>query len=235
MKNYSAQISVGRKTRFPTLRESFSGALGRFLINPDLKAEVAYSSEIGASYINNKFSADLNFFYNLVNDGIVRSVVEINGERKFQRVNKDEIRNFGFEVLSGYSLGTNLQTSFNFTYLNSFAKNSDGDFAETLEYKPEFIAGVSINYLNPYLFNALFELNYIGKEFGLQEGNIGFRELPDYTLINLRFAREFDFSSSIKTEFFIRVNNLLDKIYFTQWGLPEAGREFFGGVKLVIR
>jgi iron complex outermembrane receptor protein len=233
--NYSAQISVGRKTRFPTLRESFSGALGRFLINPDLKAEVAYSSEIGASYINNKFSADLNFFYNLVNDGIVRSVVEINGERKFQRVNKDEIRNFGFEVLSGYSLGTNLQTSFNFTYLNSFAKNSDGDFADTLEYKPEFIAGVSINYLNPYLFNALFELNYIGKEFGLQEGNIGFRELPDYTLINLRFAREFDFSSSIKTEFFIRVNNLLDKIYFTQWGLPEAGREFFGGVKLVIR
>jgi iron complex outermembrane receptor protein len=233
--NYSAQISLGRKTRFPTLRESFSGALGRFLINPDLKAEVAYSSELGINYVNKSLSGDLIFFYNLVNDGIVRTVVEVGGDRKFQRINKDEIRNWGLEILSGYTFNQNFQASLNFTYLNSFAKNENGDFADTLEYKPEFIGGVSINYVNPSLLNILLELNYIGTEFGLREGNSGFEKLPDYTLLNLRFAKEVFITDNSKLEFYLRINNILDRIYFTQWGLPEAGREIFGGVKLEFR
>ena len=33
-------------------------------------------------------------------------------------------------------------------------------------------------------------------------------------------------------ELYVRVNNLFDKLYYSQWGLPESGSEFWGGIKL---
>jgi len=29
---------------------------------------------------------------------------------------------------------------------------------------------------------------------------------------------------------FARMNNIFDKLYYTQWSLPEAGRQFWGGI-----
>lgn len=229
--NLSAQLNFGRKTRFPTLREAFSGALGKFLINPDLRAEAAYAGELGFSYYYKGGKTDLNIFLTYLNDGIVRAVVySDDGSKKYKRINKDEIRTCGVELYSFYDITDGLSTSFHFTYLNSFAKNEDGEFRDTLEYKPNIVAGLTVDYEFLNGFNTVLEVNYIGKEFGLQGGNEYFQKLPDYLLANIRLSYEFAFFNNVRLQAFIRMNNIFDKLYYTQWSLPEAGRQLWGGV-----
>ena len=41
---------MGRRARYPGLRELYSGALGRFLENPNLRPEMLASAELGATW-----------------------------------------------------------------------------------------------------------------------------------------------------------------------------------------
>ena len=226
VKNYSIQLNFGRKTRFPTLRETFSGALGRFVPNPKLKSEVAYTGELNFTRKFDKGKSDLNFFFSYVNGGIVRIALP---DRQFQRVNKDKIRTYGVEFISEFEILQNLKTNFNFTYLNSFSQNDDGDFTDTLEYKPQFIAGLFLGYKIKNLLPSI-EVNYTGVEFAYQEGNEYLQKLPDHFLLNARLAYNLPIDSNKNLAFFIRANNIFDKLYYSQWGLPEAGRQFFAGL-----
>jgi len=143
------------------------------------------------------------------------------------RVNKDEVRTFGLEFVSKYNY-ENLRSTFNFTVLSAKGKNTSGEFRDTLEYRPELNGSLGVDYTITKNLSALLEFEYIGKEFGLKEGSIGYQKLPDYLLANVRFAYNFvlDFS---KIELYLRLNNLFDRLYYTQFGLPEAGRQIFIG------
>mgnify|MGYP001172256189 CR=1 FL=1 len=116
--------------------------------------------------------------------------------------------------------------------MSSFSKNKQGEFKDTLEYKPNFIAGLNLDFDLLSNLNLVAEFNYIGKEFGLKEGDLYFKELPDYLVTNFRINYSWLFSESLKLDTHIRVNNIFDKLYYTQWGLPEAGRQFFLGASL---
>jgi iron complex outermembrane receptor protein len=222
--NLSVRINGGRKTRFPTLRETFSGALGRFVPNPSLKAELVNSSELSVSYKSVSLKADASLFLSYLKDGIVRISLP---QRQFQRVNKDEIRTYGLELVSKYNIG-NFSAVFNTTFLAARAKNKNGEFADTLEYRPEVNGSLGFNYSLTKDLNAVLEFEYIGKEYGLKEGTIGFQRLPDYLLTNLRLSYNFGIGES-NLEIFVRFNNLFDRLYYTQFGLPEAGRQIFAG------
>ncbi|HOI28954.1 MAG TPA: TonB-dependent receptor [Melioribacteraceae bacterium] len=222
--NMSVRINGGRKTRFPTLRETFSGALGRFVTNPELKAEVATSGELSFSYLKSGFSTDASLFLSYLKDGIVRITLP---QKQFMRVNKDEIRTYGIELISKYT-GPDVQAYFNFTYLSASAKNASGEFADTLEYRPELMSTFGIDYSLTNRLSALLEFEYVGNEFGLREGTAGYQRLPDYFLSNFRIAYNFELGGS-GLEVYFRINNLFDRLYYTQFGLPESGRQFFLG------
>jgi len=228
----SLQFNAGRKTRFPSLRESFSTGLGRFIVNPDLKPEDALSGEIGLSYNSGRFKSNLNFFAIFLHDGIVRETVFTGSGTKFMRVNKEGIRTLGSEFDAYFNVAENFGLNFHITYMNSLAENEQGEFADTLEYKPNFIAGLNLDVDLASNLNLVAELNYVGKEFGFQEGDLYFRELPDYLLTNLRINYSWLLSESSYLNAYIRANNIFDKLYYTQWGLPEAGRQFFLGASL---
>jgi iron complex outermembrane recepter protein len=223
---WTVKLNFGRKTRFPTLREAFSGALGRFIANPSLKAESAYNGEANIIYRNSISQTDLNIFATFLSDGIVRQSLP---EGQFKRINKDKIRTLGFEFNTDWSIAENFEFNFNFAYLNSFAKNADGEFKDTLEYHPQINTGLVLNYIYNEKLNSQLEANYIGKEYGLKEGSEYFQKLSDYLLLNWRISYIFSYDQLYNLELFFRINNIFDKLYYTQWGLPEAGREFFAG------
>lgn len=227
--NMSLRINGGRKTRFPTLRETFSGALGRFVPNPALKAESASTGEVSISYKTSKLSADASLFLTYLKDGIVRVSLP---QRQFMRINKDEVRTFGFEFVSKYNY-SNFQSIFNLTLLSAKGKNAIGEFSDTLEYRPELNGSIGLDYSLSNSINTLIELEYIGMEFGLKEGSSGYKKLPDYLLTNIRFAYSFILGFS-KVEMYLRINNLWDRLYYTQFGLPEAGRQIFAGANFVF-
>ena len=227
--NISTQLVLGKKTRFPTLRELYSGALGRFIPNPNLKSEAAYNIESNWKYLLNNNKFNLSFFYSLLNNGIQR--ITLPG-KQFKRINKNQIRTWGIEFSSKINFIKKINLDFNFSYLHSFSKNNKDEFQDTLEYKPQIISGFLLNYIVANNLNLDMELNYIGKEFGLQEGSKFYQKLPDYFLLNLRISYNYKISKNVNVETFLRVNNLLDKLYFTQWSLPEPGRQFLFGLKL---
>lgn len=143
------------------------------------------------------------------------------------RVNKDEIRTYGIELISKYT-GPYIQAYFNFTYLSASAKNASGEFADTLEYRPELMGAFGIDYSLTNRLSALIEFEYVGNEFGLREGTAGYQRLPDYFLSNFRIAYNFELGGS-GLEVYFRINNLFDRLYYTQFGLPESGRQLFIG------
>ena len=227
----SLQLNLGKKSRFPSLRESYSDGLGRFIVNPDLKQETAYDGELGLQFLFPKGSMYTNIFLNLLSDGIVRDFILVNDETKFTRVNKESIRTFGFELQFDYSIANKVSAGFQFSYLNSSSKNTQtGKYTDTLEYKPDFISSLYLNYSPWKRISGLLELTTIHNEFGYQEGYEYFRELPSYFLINFRLTYSIPFDKTKQLQFFGRINNIFDKLYYTQWGLPEAGRQFYAGL-----
>ena len=229
--NLSLQLNLGEKSRFPSLRESYSTGLGRFIVNPGLNAETAYDGELGLNYTFPQGNVYTNIFLNYLQDGIVREVIHINGEKKFMRVNKAGIQSLGFELQSNYSITQNINAGFQFSYISSYAKNNDaGEYTDTLEYKPRLISSIYINYSFVRNFSALFEATTIQDEYGYREGYDYFRELPSYYLINFRLTYYLRLTEDKTLQFYGRVNNIFDELYYTQWGLPEAGRQFTLGV-----
>jgi iron complex outermembrane receptor protein len=226
--NLYARINYGRKTRFPSMREMYSEALGKFKINPDLKAEKVNGGEIGISYDAQMFSVEADLFANYIADGIVRKRLPPEDPHKYMRVNKSEIRNVGIETEIKFNLIKNFDAGVNFAYIDSKGKNDAGEFSDTLEYKPQIIAGLFLSYnIGDAQFVA--EGKYIGKEYGLEDY---YTELPDYFLLNFRASYFVRFAANYKAELILRVNNVFDELYYTQLGLPEAGRQIRMGCNI---
>ncbi len=221
------RANYGRKLRFPSMRETYSEALGKFKINSDLKAETVNGGEIGISFSQNSFELEADVFANYIENGIVRIRLPHYDTHKYMRVNKSAIRNIGFETELKYELSDKFDFGVNFSYINSRGKNDNGEFTDTLEYKPAIIAGMFLVYNALRNLEFVAEGKYIGKEYGLEDY---YFELPDYFLLNLRASYFVRFSRNYKAEIIFRVNNVFDKLYYTQVGLPEAGRRFLLGI-----
>ncbi len=222
-KQFHFRLNVGRKTRFPTMREMYSGALGKFELNPELRAESAQSGELGIAYNFGFGSLESDVFLTYIKDGIVREKLS---SGKYKRVNKSAIRNYGLETEFETALFKGLMLRTNASFINSFAQNSSGEFSDTLEYAPKIILGANLFY-KVNNFGIVLEMNYIGDEY---EAESYFVKLPDYLLTNIRLSYAFKFGST-KQELYFRINNIFDKLYYTQFGLPEAGRELTIGIK----
>jgi iron complex outermembrane receptor protein len=231
-KKLNGQINLGHKSRFPSLRESYSDGLGRFVRNPNLKAETVTDAELGLEFLFNNGRLFANTFLAYLSDGIVRTVVSTNDGNKFIRINKDEIRTYGAELEGEYHFRKNIDVGFSFSYLNSFAKNEDGLYKDTLEYRPEIISNLYFRSSITKNFDLLLESTIISNQYGLKDGSPYFNKLPEYFLFNMRVAYSVNLIGESGLEIFVRANNIFDKLYYTQFGLPEAGREFFVGLNL---
>ncbi|HEX6694483.1 MAG TPA: TonB-dependent receptor [Longimicrobiales bacterium] len=95
-------MSASRRGRFPALREAFSGALDRFEPNPDLTPEHLTAIEAGATTTFANGQVQLVGFHHSLTDAIVRITLP---DRRFMRVNENELRTTGVEVLGAYRLG----------------------------------------------------------------------------------------------------------------------------------
>ncbi|MFA5403478.1 MAG: TonB-dependent receptor [Ignavibacteria bacterium] len=213
---------VSNKSRFPTLKELFSEQLGKSIPNPDLAEERSWNTETGIKLKNSKIgNINLALFYSDVRNMIV--AVPIN-------TSVFQYQNIGKVTLGGIEINYQKSFSFvdadvNYTYLNS--KNKSDLTTDKLEYRPEHIFNLTLS--KSYEFGLLwqFETSFTGKRYGIDSDSQLWRNLPDYTVLNIRI------SQNIFNKFtaFARVNNLLDKYYETEYGFPQAGRNFVIGVE----
>jgi iron complex outermembrane receptor protein len=104
-----------RRARFPSLRELFSGSLGRFDPNPNLEPEKLVAAEGGVTLRDARGTLQIVGFHQRLGDAVVR----VRNGSLFRRVNQEGLvsaglegagaRNFGAAVLSGRLVGQSVR------------------------------------------------------------------------------------------------------------------------------
>jgi len=225
---------ASRRSRFPSLRELYSGALGKFVPNPDLVPEVQDLYEAGALTQWSTGTLGVSAFANYLHGGIEKVTLE---GKKFQRVNVDEIRILGTEFAASWQPVTALRLQANHTILLARAEEAD-EYTAPVEDRPDYVTAIEAGWDPVCWFDVRLEASVIGARHSADvtepQDQDGLRRLPAQGSWNLRVAYHPSSPGSWAEdrEIFVRVNNLFDQTVEYQTGLPEPGRMLLAGLKL---
>ena len=227
-------VSLGRKSRFPSMRELYGVALNRFLINPDLQPESAWSGELSLSQRGESYRLELVGFGQLVNNTIDQRTVMVNGNNLRQRYNLAGSTIAGAELGGSMRITSWLKTHGHVTWTYARSNEPVAEGLSFLSEKPDVVATLNARADLPWDFHLDGELRGIGKAYTLNQEN-GFTQLPSGGSFNLRLSWiGIDIGPASLIEVYLRGNNLGDIALYNQLGLPESGRELRGGVKLTL-
>ena len=220
--------NLSRRSRFPSLRELYSGALGRFVPNPNLGAETLLGSEAGLTFGADDSSIQVVGFYQRLKNGIVRSsVLGIDGIPRFKRINHERIKSFGLEFLAVRTMGL-ATLSGDVTIQDVTGIDQDGARVQ-LEYEPIIIGRVGLETPLGDVFRASGNLRVMGSQMCENPEIGGLQSLPGSGMLDLRlrgFFRLHSGSSLARVEAGVGLRNATDASVYDQCGLPQPGRTF---------
>lgn len=205
-------LALSRKSRFPSMRSLYSTSGG----NPDLKDEIGSTLEAGAAW-SGPVDASLAVFSTRVEDLIY--VIRLpTGYKSYVNVGKAAID--GFETEIGKAFG-GFDLRLNYTFLDT--KNKDSD--RRLELVPQSQASVIAGFSR----ENNYRLSFWGLAASRSEILISDKMIPvpGYVVANLSFEKLFGAFS-----LYLKVENLLDKAYFTEPGYPMVSRRFEAGFRV---
>jgi len=227
------RISASRRSRFPSMREMFSTALGKFHPNNELGPESQNLLEMECSIRLERWEAALGVFASVLEGGIEKIPYE--GEAKYQRVNRDEIRTLGAEVLLGWRPRPGLRLEAQHSQFRTRVKQS-GEAESFAEDRPEFLSLLTLSWTGPRGTRLRLDTMATGPRYGAHPEE-GLRRIPAQGSASLRLGRAFHLGRGFPgsdLEIFLRVDNLFDTILLSQIGLPESGRLFQMGFNLAL-
>jgi len=227
--NVLFHAGFSRRTRFPSLRELYSGALGRFRPNPDLRPESLKAGEAGITINDGENQLQLVGFHNRLTDGIVRVSVVTPEGTKFQRVNRDEVRSTGLEVLSAGTLGL-LTFGGSLTWQRVRIRDplSPGDESRA-EYTPALSGTLTLGVMAPGQVSVNGFLRYRGVQYCRNFERTALDEMKASATLDLEARRTFlggRSGSGRRMDGTVGVANLTDSTVLDQCGLPQPGRTF---------
>ncbi|MBK8661860.1 MAG: TonB-dependent receptor [Ignavibacteriales bacterium] len=226
---------VTYRNRFPSLRESFSGALNRFKANPDLKPEKGTLTDFGVKFGRNELTLKLSGFYNSYSDLIsqIRLTTAQDAQRRRMRINLADATIIGSELVFEYKPSTFIGISGNLTYMDARGK-AVGVVEDKLDNKPEVLGGITIE-LKP--FNKIgisIESEFTGKQVETNPDKPSDKiEIAGSAVFNLRLSYSL-LSAGFSGDVFFRVNNIFDQYRIYQLGLIEPGRSISVGITIKL-
>lgn len=221
--NWEFHGSLGRKTRFPTMKELYSERLGRNIPNPDLKYEQSLNLEVGWRWTHSTGFVESIIFQNYLTDHIVNVQVG-DGIQQYQNLGK--VLSRGWEATL-----QNKWKSFEFflSYTFLFARNRTPDRTSPyLEYRPAHQFHGLLYFSLHHAFQMGIEFSYFASQYYQNPDNLRWEKLNDYSVVNGRGELNFTHHFSM----YIRVNNLLDTFYYSEYGIPMPGRGFLLGIRI---
>jgi outer membrane receptor protein involved in Fe transport len=211
-------LSLSQKSRFPSMRSLYSTSSG----NPDLNDETGRNIELGFSFDRDVY---LNgaVFYNQIVD-LIQSYRGLEGFKNYENVGKAEI--YGIELEASKQFGL-FYFNLNYTYIEAWDRDQD----------------LPLDYVPKSQFNALMKIGEF-KGFSLllwglsvsksqvKDGKappFDIIEVPGYTLLNASLQKKIG-----PVIVFIKVENLLDEVYFTEPGFPMKSRTICFGIRALL-
>jgi iron complex outermembrane receptor protein len=232
--NFAVFAGTGRRTRFPSMREQYDGALNAFKTNPDLKAESGILNEFGLIYTREKIDFKATTFLNIY-EGLIERIrlsKEQDSLMRRMRVNYSDATIKGIDITLSYRPIVKILIEGYLTFLSCNAEQN-GTKIEQLIQKPDWLAGFNINYFFSIGLKPQLEIEYTGKQYDTDpEDNTKFLSIEPSLIFNLRLSYSFNVKDIVNSEIFIRINNITDEYKLMQLGLPAPGRTFYAGLSL---
>lgn len=225
--NVLYHAGVSRRTRFPSLRELYSGALGRFEPNPGLRPESLAAGEVGITVTVGESRLQLVGFHQRLTDGIVRTRSVTNEGIRFKRVNRDDIRSTGVELLAAGARG---RLSFGGDLTLKRVRIVDpylGGEGMRAEYEPAVSATLNLGALGPEAIDVNGFLRYRGVQYCQNVEIADLDRMDSSATLDLEAGRVFQLGRSVSGRRIagtVGVANLTDSVVLDQCGLPQPGR-----------
>jgi iron complex outermembrane receptor protein len=224
--------SASQRSRFPALRELYSGALNRFRPNPNLRPETLLGFEGGFTWSGAMGDArDATFqvtaFKHTLDDAVIR--IQLSNPTRFERVNKDRIESSGAELLAGFSFGADraravtLSGDATIQRITLYDKTA-ADAERHAETNPEMRANLNVGV--PLLMNwrGNAGARHTGTQYCLA-GTTGEIKLDAQTVSDLSVERTFSFAGMFRSvRALIALDNVGNATVFDICGLPQPGR-----------
>lgn len=225
---------VSRRARFPSLRELYSGALGRFLPNPSLRPEVLTGGELGLTWRSDRHEVQLVGFRQVLSHGIIRISVDTPDGTLRQRVNQDRIQSSGIELLGSGRAGP-------ISYAGDLTLQKVWLFDDTTgerrrpEYEPEWAGKLNVAVPLGMGVTGGVEGRFTGVQYCLDVEGGGLGRLDQNRQLDLEARRIFRLGGSgplQNVDALVSVANVTDRAVFDQCGLPQPGRTLRAQVRI---
>jgi len=220
------------RSRFPSLRELYSGALGKFVANPDLVPEQQELYEVGLKTSGLRWHIEGAAFLSYLHDGIEKE--NLGGTSgQFMRVNRTEIRVPGVEVIAALDLWKDMAVSIQHTILVARVEAS-GVFDAPAEDRPDYQSRLQAQWQRNTGPGVLVEAVVTGPRWSADATDTtdGLRRLPAGVTWNMRLGWRFAPLGKANLEAYVRAANIFDQWVDSQVGLPEPGRVLSAGMSL---
>lgn len=212
--------NAGLKSRFPTLKELYSGYIDTKLPNPNLQKEVSYNYEAGTRLFVPKIKTafEVSLFYNPVRD-LIDSVVISTSYSQMQNIGKAEFKGIEFSAKS--ALGDSNEADFGYTYLD--AKNTTpGAASDNLSGRPANRFYVSDLWKMSEKFSLFGKFSAYSESY-VQDSNAKWVMLDGYCTVDANL------SYRVTDDVMLRAGgtNLFDASFYTDYGSPAPGRVLY--------
>lgn len=223
--DWSAVATLGRRTRFPTLRELYGEALGSFLLNPDLAPETALLGDLTLEYIsvNQDLQWRITPWLLRIDGALSRRNVVVDGVRLRQRYNLRGSKGHGLEMILDWTVNDRFSVAVQGNWQELEARREEDGTQPEIYQRPQVQAAVTLDYLFNADWDLFAELRYIGVALDEDEdGSVV--KLPTATTLDLRLFRTLRRDESGLWRAYAGIDNVSDELVLPQLGLPQPGR-----------
>ncbi len=229
--SWRLHASASRRARFAALRELYSGALDRFEPNPALRPEVLTGVEAGATLLAAGVQLQGVVFSHRLQDAVAR-ITQPDG--RFKRINRDELRSTGIELLAGWNNGSVSLTS---DALLQRVRIEDPGITGTErrpENQPEFRIGADAGFPFGQIVRGRLSLEHSGAQYCVNPDLARNQRLAPQTVAGAGIERTWRVASGLWSQLVtsLQVDNLADGAVYDQCGLPQPGRTLRFGIAL---
>lgn len=243
---FSLPIHLSSAQRLPTAEELYSNqsdideliphlATGSFEVgNPNLQAEVSNNFDIGLKYRYQQWAANVNLFYNQMDDFIFLAYTgHMIDDWPIYQYKQQNTTFKGFEADVAYSFDDAFNNQWKIKLFTdaTTAKLNSGDYVPRI---PANRFGVSTDWWRG-AWSAQLKTIRVNKQ-----DNLAFGELPTdaYTQVDFNLNR-LQITANNEWLWFIKVNNLLDEdirdhASFIKDSAPRPGRSITAGLRLIF-
>ena len=229
--SFYAIFSLGKRTRFPTLRELYGVALDKFIINPNLRPESAILADLTFSWFPEESPASITttFWTTKISDAISKRQVIENNNRYDQRYNISGSKGKGFSFEATYLFSDKLQMQLNGNLQSNEADIGKNDLRPPILMQPE----VQLNLVVDYDFSE-----QLTSRLSIQKIDGAIDEGLDGKIVELGSSNRIDVNFFINIidnwKVYIALNNINDAIILPQLGFPDSGREYKIGFERLL-